>query len=110
MIPQGVFHQGRIAHRADGLAHGHILPNSKLLNYGYIEQLKDVLPSWLMSGVMLVLARLVGLLGLPTLLELVVMVAVGVVSYVAMSAIFRVESFGYILNLLTPMLKKLKRK
>lgn len=87
-----------------------ILPNRKLLNYGYIEQLKDVVPSWLMSGIMLVLVRLVGLLELPILLELVVMVMVGVVSYVAMSAVFKVESFGYILNILRPMLEKFKRK
>lgn len=87
-----------------------ILPNRKLLNYGYLEQLKDVLPSWLLSAAMLMLVRLVRLLQLPVFAELVVMVAVGVASYIALSAIFRVESFGYILNILRPALNKLKRK
>ncbi len=88
-----------------------ILPNRKLLNYGYAEQLRDVVPSWMLSGAMLLAVRWVGgLLNLPILAELVIMVLVGMAAYVALSAAFKVESFYYILNILKPMLAKFKRK
>ncbi len=87
-----------------------ILPNGKLLNYGYAEQLRDVIPAWLLSGAMVLLVRLVGLLGLPVFAELVVMVLVGMVSYVALSVLFKVESFLYIWNILCPVLTKFRKK
>lgn len=86
-----------------------ILPNGRILGYGYGQQLRDVLPAWALSGAMFLLVRLVRLLGLPLLPELVVMILVGVGSFVLLSAIFRVESFRYLLNMLKPILNKLKR-
>lgn len=86
-----------------------ILPNGKLLGYGYGQQLRDVLPAWALSGAMFAAVRLVGLLGLSLLPELLLMIAVGMGTYVLLSALFRVESFGYLLNMLKPILKKLKR-
>jgi O-antigen/teichoic acid export membrane protein len=86
-----------------------ILPNSRLLGYGYRQQLRDVFPAWALSGIMFALVRLVGLLQLPLLPELALMVLVGMGSYVMLSALFRVESFRYLLNMLKPILNKLKR-
>ena len=40
-------------------------PNRKLMGYGIWEQLRDVVPSWLLSGAMAVIVRLVALLELP---------------------------------------------
>lgn len=86
-----------------------ILPNGRLLKYGYAEQLRDVLPAWALSCAMFILVRLVGALELPLLPQLAVMIIVGMGSYVALSAVFRVESFKYLLNMLKPIAKKLKR-
>jgi len=87
-----------------------VFPNRKLIDYGLKEQLRDVVPNWLLSAAMLVLVRLVHLLGLSVIPELIVMVLVGVVSYVAMSVIFRVESFTYIWKLLKPALGRFLKK
>ena len=46
---------------------------------------------------------------LPLLPQLAVMIIVGMGSYVALSALFRVESFGYLLKMLRPILNKLKK-
>ena len=73
-----------------------ILPNRKLLGYGFKDQLRDVLPSWALSLAMMVFVQAVTLLGLPVWVELAVMVLVGIVSYIAMSALFRLEAFGYL--------------
>lgn len=85
-------------------------PNKKLLQYGIWEQLKDVVPCWLLSGAMMLMVLSVSLLGLPELPELVVMILVGVSGYLLLSVIFRVESFTYTWNLIRPILAKLKRK
>lgn len=87
-----------------------VYPNRKLIDYGMKEQLRDVVPNWLLSAAMLVLVRLVHLLGLSVILELIVMVLVGVVSYVAMSVLFRVESFNYIWKMLKPALGRFLKK
>lgn len=84
-------------------------PNKKLMGYGIWEQLRDVVPCWLLSGTMALLVQLVSLLGLPLVAELALMVIVGAGSYVALSALFRVESFGYLLKMLRPILNKLKK-
>ena len=87
-----------------------VSPNKKLLGYGLIEQLKDVLPFWLMSAAMMGCVMAVSLLDLPTIIELIVMVLVGAAVYILLSIIFKVESFKYILNTAKPFLSKLKRK
>ena len=87
-----------------------IYPNKKLLGYGFLEQMRDVVPCWVLSGIMMLLVMAVSLLGLPMIPELILMILVGVVSYVALSILFRVESFWYILDTIKPMLAKLKRK
>lgn len=84
-------------------------PNRKLMGYGILEQLRDVVPCWLLSGAMAALVRLVALMGLPMFAELAVMIFVGVGSYVALSALFRVESFRYLLNMIRPIINKLKK-
>lgn len=84
-------------------------PNRKLMGYGIWEQLRDVVPSWLLSGAMAAIVRLVALLELPLIAELVVMILVGMASYVALSAVFRVESFRYLLGMLRPVLNKFKK-
>lgn len=81
-------------------------PNRKLIDYGLKEQIRDVVPNWLISGAMVVLVRMVDLLGLPIVSELITMVAVGVVSYVLLAVVFRVESFTYIWKQIKPQLRR----
>lgn len=85
-------------------------PNKKLLGYGFWEQMKDVVPCWLISVAMMLIVMSVSLLNLSTIPELVVMILVGVAAYVVLSLVFRVESFTYILNNIKPLLAKLKKK
>ena len=86
------------------------LPNKKLLGYGFLEQMKDVLPCWLMSAGMMLAVQAVAVFNLPTVVELIVMVLVGVVAYVLLSVLFRVESFFYLLNTMKPVIKKFGKK
>lgn len=75
-------------------------PNRKLLNYSFITQLRDISPALLLSAVMGVFVWCVGLLNLGDLAALVLQVLLGVAVYVAASAVFKVESFTYLLGLI----------
>ena len=85
-----------------------VSPNRKLIDYGLWEQLRDILPNWLVSVAMMVPVRMVSFLGLPLLPELLVMVLTGVVFYVAASILFHLESFVYIWNMLKPVLFRIR--
>ena len=81
-------------------------PNKKLINYSYFEQMKDILPSLLASATMCVAVMLVGLLELPTIILLVLQVGTGVVVYVGLSAMFRIEPFRLLLSMAKGGFKK----
>ena len=78
-------------------------PNKELIGYSYFEQMRDILPSLLVSLAMFVGVLAVGLLELPSIVILVVQVLTGVVLYVALSAIFRLEPFKMLLAMLKGM-------
>lgn len=81
-------------------------PNKKLIGYSYLEQMKDILPSFAAAVVMLVAVLAVELLGFGALLTLVIQVLVGIVVYVAISAAAHLEPFWMVLD----VLKGIKRK
>ncbi len=87
-----------------------IMPNKKLLNYGYLEQIKDILPFVLMSMVMAGAVIGIGFIPINIYLKLAIQVLVGIIIYVALSIIFKVESFRYILNMLKPFFAKIISK
>jgi len=71
-------------------------PNIKLLKYSYIEQWNDIMPSLLLSLVMGSVVYSFKWLGLPVLIELIIQVCVGVILYVGMAWMFKLESFRYL--------------
>lgn len=81
-------------------------PNKKLLDYGYLEQMKDVLPSAAMALIMFAAVSLLGRLSLSPLPMLVVQIAAGVAVYGGMALIFRPESARYLLETGAEILRK----
>ncbi len=82
------------------------LPNRKLLNYNYFEQIKDMFPSMLLSAVMGAIVFFVTFIGLPDILTLLIQVPLGVVIYVAGAKLFKFESFEYMIKVLKGLFKK----
>ena len=85
-------------------------PNRKLLNYGYLEQLKDILPGIILAVAMGVSINLVQLLMLSTLVTLVVQIFLGALIYITASVLLHLESFEYIMDLIRPIVGKIIRK
>ena len=75
-----------------------IYPNKKLLNYGYKSQFLDVLPFFLMSCFMGIVCYSVFLFNLSNTITLIIQVTLGIIIYIVLSHIFKIEPFYYILN------------
>lgn len=85
-------------------------PNRKLLHYGYLEQLKDILPGIILAVVMGVCVYPIQWLGLPDAITLCIQVPLGAVIYIVGSKLFKLESFEYIWNMVKPYLLKILHK
>lgn len=75
-------------------------PNKKLLNYGYLEQLKDILPSILMAAGMGVIIYFGIFIPVSKILQLIIQIVLGIVIFVCGSKLFRLESYIYIENII----------
>ena len=73
-------------------------PNRALLDYSYQEQLKDIMPSLLLSVLMGAVIYSVQFFDLPVLLSLIIQIFIGASFYFAMAKILRLECFNYLLN------------
>lgn len=85
-------------------------PNRKLLNYGYLEQLKDILPGIILAVVMGICVYPVQWLGLLDIITLCIQVPLGAIIYIIGSKIFKLESFEYILDMTKPYILKVLHK
>lgn len=81
-------------------------PNRSLLNYGYREQIIDMLPSMLLSGFMGVVVYFMNWININIYLLLLLQVIVGVAIYVGGAYIFKFESLSYIAQFAREKLKK----
>ena len=81
-------------------------PNRKLLNYGYLEQLRDILPSVSLAVGMGVCISVVRVLPFSSAVTLLIQIPVGAALYVGASAFLKLEAYTYLLD----MIKNLKKK
>ncbi|MCM1180022.1 MAG: lipopolysaccharide biosynthesis protein [Clostridium sp.] len=82
------------------------LPNSKLLNYSYWEQLKDIFPYLGLSGFMLVAIYPISLIGWNDIITLLLQVLFGIVIYVIGSFFLKLDSFQYIWDIVNTFIRK----
>ena len=71
-------------------------PNQKLLNYSYLDQVKDMLPQIGMCCLMGVVLFCVQLLNLDDLSTLLIQITLGMLSYLLVSRLLHIESFEYL--------------
>lgn len=83
-------------------------PNKKLLDYSYLQQIKDMVPQILLSVFMGVVVYIVTFLPISPYLVLLIQIPLGIVVYAGLSKLFHLESFGYILTMLKNFFKKKK--
>ena len=81
-------------------------PNKKLMNYGYLDQLKDILPGILLAVGMGLIVYCVQFLHLNDWLTLLIQVPLGVLLYFLGSKLFRIDSYRFVLEMARGFLKK----
>lgn len=84
-------------------------PNKKLINYRYMEQIKDLFGAIVPLLAMSVIVFAIGLVPMGVLLKLTVQVIVGAAVYVTASYLTKNETFTYILSLAVGTLKSKKQ-
>ena len=85
-------------------------PNRKLLGYSYENQLMDMLPQILLSSVMGVIVFSIQFMGLSSWLTLLIQIPLGVFIYIALSKIFHIDSYNYLITTVKGLFKKKSKK
>ena len=82
------------------------LPNKKLLGYSMKEQMGDLLPSIIISGVMAGCVLFIGIFRLHVLLKLLLQVVTGIFVYILTSAIVKPKPYKMLISKASGILKK----
>lgn len=79
-----------------------------LLNYGIKEQIKDVLPSFVVGGIMCMLIWPITLLHVHCVVQLIIQIVLGAIISILLCRLFKLREYYEILEIITPTLHKLK--
>lgn len=77
-----------------------MVPNKRLINYGLLEQIKDLFPSIILSFVMGLAIYPIGKFPLPNIAIIVIQILVGILIYISLSLLSRNDSLHYLINIL----------
>lgn len=83
-----------------------IFPNRKVINYGFKEQIRDLLPSLLLSALMGILVWSESFLPINDIILLGVQVVTGAIIYIAGSKLLKLESYQFLLGILKSFLRR----
>lgn len=75
-------------------------PNKKLINYSYIEQMKDILPSFVSAMIMFGVVLLVGNAGMNTIITLLLQIGIGVTLFMGISIVFHLKPYEILKDIL----------
>lgn len=77
--------------------------------YSYKEQLQDIIPSFIISIAMGIAVYSINLLNITPLLTLIIQMVIGVVVYISMSYLFKLECFYYLISTVNDLLNSKKQ-
>lgn len=83
-------------------------PNKSLLHYGYLKQLKDILPGIVMAVVMGIIISFITWFHLPELIQISIQILVGILVYILLSKLFRIEAYEYLMGIIRNKVKAYK--
>ena len=89
------------------------VPCRKMIGYYYREQMMDILPALLLSAVMLLVVRLVGMLQIPAIQLILLHVGIGTGVYILLSAVLGLKAFRqlwqYVKHVVRVLLSRFKK-
>lgn len=75
-----------------------VAPNQKILDYGYLQQFKDVIQNMIPALIMGVCVYPIQLLHMPTIVTLLLQIVAGVLVYLGLSIVMKNESYHFALS------------
>ncbi len=81
-------------------------PNKNLIGYSYFEQMRDILPSFVLSLIMCAMVLSLTMLSANAIIILVIQITAGIVIYVGLSAIFKPEPFRILCSMAKDVFSK----
>lgn len=81
-------------------------PNKRLLNYSYIDQLKDIIPSFLLSIFMGLLIFSINFISINIYIKLILQIMIGILIYILLARLFRLESYNYLKSTIKELYEK----
>lgn len=84
-------------------------PNRRLINYSYLDQIKDILPSLVQSCIMYAVITSVNLIEINIFIKLFLQISIGLITYIFISIIFKNESLLYLISIVRSLLKEKKK-
>lgn len=85
-------------------------PNKKLLDYSYMAQLKDILPSIILATLMGAIVYLINYLNLNVMITLIIQIITGAIIYILGAKLFKIDSYNYIMSIMKQFIKKGNKK
>ena len=101
-VAMGIFFSGVISSFIN------VYPNSKLLNYSFKEQWKDIMPSLLLSLVMGVVVNSIHWFEMTDMITIILQIFLGIVLYVGLAKALKIESYTYLVLTLKDMWRSKK--
>lgn len=84
-------------------------PNKKLIQYSYLEQLKDIMPSFIAALAMYFVVWLIHTLDFVPVITLLIQIPTGVLFYFLLAKIFKMEALSDIMDIAKRMLQQKKQ-
>lgn len=85
-------------------------PNKKLLEYGYIQQILDIIPGIFLAIFMGVCIYPIQWFDMPDFMKLALQCVAGVLIYVTGSVVFKLDSFNYLWNIIKSYINRKKEQ
>lgn len=85
-------------------------PNKQLLDYSYKEQWEDIIPALLISVLMGAIVYLFNLLNLLSWQKLLFQILTGIIVYVCLAKIFKIESYSYLIATFKELITRADKK
>lgn len=73
-------------------------PNKQLLQYSYLEQIKDILPNMIATAIMALFVYLCSLLPVGLAVRLIIQIVVGILSYLIISKVMKLEGYTSVIE------------
>ena len=80
-------------------------PNKRLINYGYGEQIRDIIPATVLSLIMGGMLWGITLLPITNLLKLIIMIPAGIIIYVLGSKKLKLEEYEHVIEVIKRYIK-----